>query len=935
MNKKSKAIKILSLEAKDIYNSNISKNNKDLNFIGYNIKNQNGDYLLKKFKNSFDYSLDLIKIREIYEKVFRNRNFSFIKDNREYCTQIICVKFSYAQKLYNNISTNVYIRSGYQQKDLVFKDNVCIQDNILIGIVTEEPVIKSVENKYLDKYFTFEDGVYKAIDKNIPIEMDKRSLRNYLYENGFYCNGEKYIRFKRSSGSSRVGKCLFINEKLYNRMHKWDLCGLNIKNGDNIDLAGFEAYISLPTSSIIDTMELRAENFLLIDDYDSKFTDEVIGVEYENGELMAKNTNKIISNSIFDGQSLIDISAIPQQYQSKGMLLLRNRFFKSACFNTNIQDWFINNGITEISQLNGKTIATKIEDIKIITTHSSIKYLKFGTFENWLKNLDCLFGIVKHEKPPHYFNGEMVQCHYQLLNTLQLNQAQIKNLIDPMIKYICKIREDPDVLKYHIEYPVDEKDDKIIPLKSKNEIIFKLLGTNSDFCKTKMYYNFRDDLIKSLLKNIKQGHIWINGNYATLLGNGIEMLQQAIGTFKGVSILGIGNIYCKRFDFNKTLLGVRSPHICSGNIYLAKNVKNNLIQRYFNLTNEIVYVNAINENLQQRLNGCDYDSDTILLTDNKILIDNAAKNYDKFKVPTCLINSEKTSRRYTDADKTDLDVKTSVNKIGDIVNTSQYLNSVFWNNINRGETIEENLSLYYDICKLAVLSGIEIDKAKKEYSINTGRELKLLQKKHYRKENGSNNIVKPMFFKMITTHNGYELSNKYIYKYFNTPMDYLHRFLNSFRFKKSNGISPLKFSEIVAPISMHGVRKDYKEKCDMILDMVSETKNKINLMYANYDKKNKEEKTEIRNQVNEIRQDCVEYIDSMTISKITMYLLLKAIDDKKYKNISGLIFTTLFGTPNKTFFSMIIQNKGEINKLIECQDGNINLFEKKFAKIPV
>ncbi len=62
----------------------------------------------------------------------------------------------------------------------------------------------------------------------------------------------------------------------------------------------------------------------------------------------------------------------------------------------------------------------------------------------------------------------------------------------------------------------------------------------------------------------------------------------------------------------------------------------------------------------------DYDSDTILLTDNNLLVETARKHYDEFKVPTSLVSAKKTVRHYTDDDKADLDVKTSVNKIGEI-----------------------------------------------------------------------------------------------------------------------------------------------------------------------------------------------------------------------------------------------------------------------------
>lgn len=95
----------------------------------------------------------------------------------------------------------------------------------------------------------------------------------------------------------------------------------------------------------------------------------------------------------------------------------------------------------------------------------------------------------------------------------------------------------------------------------------------------------------------------------------------------------------------------------------------------------------------------------------------AVQNYDKFKVPTCFLEAKKIARFYTDEQKADLDVKTSVNKIGEIVNLSQQLNSLYWQNINNGQSFEENEELYEDICKLAALSNVEIDKAKKEYAV--------------------------------------------------------------------------------------------------------------------------------------------------------------------------------------------------------------------------
>ena len=936
MDSKIRATKILSIEAKDLYNSNHLKYD---NPKGYAIRNEKNVIKTKAFINTLDYSLDLIKLREVYEKVFRRHDFSFNDGRHDYTQHVINVKFKYAYKEYNKAGKGKYVLNGYQWGDIQsqIKDHVYIKDDVLIAIETDIIVDNPCETKYLGRYFEFTDGVYKSND-NFEVIKSKSELREYLYENGFICDGIKYIRWKRSSGSSRVGKCLFINEALYKRIHKWETCGLSLKEGCEIDLAALEAYISLTSSSIIDTIELRPENFLVVDDYESVFKDTVVGVQFENGQLIAKEQEFEICNSIFDGETLLDESCFPEQYKKYSMLLLRQRMFKSACFKTKIQKWFADNNITEVSQLNGFTMANNISDIKAITTPSSIKYVKFGSIQKWFDILEPTFGIVKHEKPTHYFDGRKVSSHYQLINTLQLTEQNVNDLLAPSLDYISKVRNDPAILRYHIDYPYEEME--INSLNSKNEIIFKLLGMNENFAKTKLYYDFRDDLVKSLIKELKRGHVLINGNYSTLLGNGYEMLQQSIGTFTGKSIIGKGNIHSRRFEYDKTILGSRSPHVCAGNILLVQNVKSDEIDTYFDLSNEIVYVNAIEENIQQRLNGCDYDSDAILLTDNQMLIDVAKMNYDKFKVPTCFVSAKKIKRYYTNEQKADLDVKTSVNKIGEDINLSQQLNSLFWQNIHNGETFEDNAELYYDICKLAVLSGIEIDKAKKEYEVDVIKELAIIKNKYKivkkSKLNGGDIIektVKPMFFKMITQENGFNLSDKILYKYFETPMDYLQKRISKFNFYQSREHKDeiIPFSNLVKNIYVPRGAGYYYNQRDRILSIVRDTNKKIKELYRDYDERSKEEKQEIKVIASELKQECVEYINDMSISEGTMYLLLLSLDKKENSDIKNRIFNTLFGTPNKTFFKMIIDNQGDIKKIEEQPDGNILLYDLRFG----
>lgn len=922
--------KIMSIEAKDLFSAmnHINPDERE-----YRIRSADGSINLKRFSNAFDWSLDAIKLEEVYRKRMRRQDFSFKCGRHIYTKNVICVTFNYSYKEFNMAGKNTYVRCGYNYRDCLFVDGVDVRDGKLVAIQTNVEVQTPVSQEVLGDYFTYSNGYYEQRG-SIPTIMDKAELRNYLYQNGFKCDGVEYVRYKRSSGSSRVGKCLFVNKLLADDMRQWDMCGLSISEGQPIDLASWEAYIALPISSIIDTIEIPLESILVIDDYESVFEEEVVAVEIEDNHLVSARKPVKITNSIWDGQSLMDKSLFGQ-YEDKGMLLLRNRFFKSCCFNTNVQKWFADNGITSIDQLKGFTLATDVSQIKLITTPSSIKYTKFGSIKQWMENVGSTFGIVKYEKPPRAFDGRLIQAHYQLFNTLQLSYEEMERVLKPSLDYIGAIRRDPAVLRYAIQYPFDDGSGGWSSLDSKNEIIFRMLGINEKFARTKLYYDFRDDLVKGEIRNLKRGHVLIHGNYSTLMGNGMEMLQESIGQFNGESVIGIGNVHSTRFKYGQTLLASRSPHVTMGNVLLTTNVECKDYDTYFNMTNCIVCVNAIGENIQQRLNGCDYDSDTMLITDDALLIEVAKRNYSKFLVPTNLTTSSKTQCYYTQSDKAGLDVRTSVNKIGEIINLSQQLNSLLWDKVARGASIDACMNLYYDICKLSVLSGVEIDKAKREFDINSGAEINTLKRKY--KITEDEKTVKPQFFKMITTENGYEISDNTRYKYFRTSMDYLQKIISRFNFREGRECKRqiVPFMDIVkAPMS--NVRQGYYyAQRDRIIATIRAAKEERRKLFCDFETLSSSERTNVWRIAGEIKQECIEEVEKMSSCPATMYLILRDLESKDTRDVARFVFEVLFGRPDEAFFTMIQESKEDVYTLIEATDGDLDFYGFKFKRIPL
>lgn len=847
-----KGYRIISVEAADIY-----KHEQEYGVaVGYKLPDVKSDAYFWLFKNKLDYSLDSIELEKAYMRICRKKFFFVDEHNNSYTLAVVNVKFNFTYKP--------------------------------------------------------EDGK--------PIKV--KQLREYLYANGFNVNGIHYVRYKRSAGSSREGTCLFIDERLYKYMTKWSECGLKPKN----DLASWESYKALSLSSIKSTIDIPLGGILFVPDYKSTFTDEVVSVELKDRKLIAEQKQTQITNDIWDGESLLDESLFVDSYADKHMLLLRNKFFKSCAFKTKLQKWITDKNIT----LNGLkargfvTLATDISQIVMVTTPNSMKYLKFvgalndKNIRKWAENVNSTFGVVKWDKRTKYFGGRLVQSSYQILNTLGLNEQQAVQLLQPSIDYISLIRKDIDFMRYHFTEAYARESDSEEKqtsdgLAERADVIFTLMHKCPHFDETKLYANFRDDVVKGLKERLKRGHILLNGTNATLFGNGTELLKYIAGE-EVASELKKNQIRCERFENGAKLLCARSPHITMGNLYLVENNLDGEIWDYFDLGENIVCVNAINENIQQRLNGCDYDSDTMLITDDKLLVESAEKHNNLFKVPVCSIMSGGNASNAL----SELDHKTSENKIGEIVNLSQKLNSLIWDKLNSGASTADILPIYEDVCKLAVLSGLEIDKAKRAYdNVNVGAELTDLRKKY--------NAPTPIFFQEID-----ENAKDKQYAFYDTAMDYIYKLISKAKFRKGR-----EQFNLYIPISLAldynvalGNATEYRHK-DKIVEIIDEYKAKVKRLYMVLRSADEKEREVIYERIQDEKAERDKKVFKWLTDENVLILVLR-----HYEKNSASDWHIYAALINHHIFAELISETYDrfIIKVVEDPDGEYSLYGQKFAK---
>lgn len=296
------------------------------------------------------------------------------------------------------------------------------------------------------------DSIVELEGKKMKRLISKKKLRQMAYKDGITINGIHYVNFQRTSSKARTGNCLFIDERYFDEMDGWQNLGIpfrkmvrsedrsNPNPFETADIVGARSYQSLISSSIIGELEIDPYSILLIDDVSGHATMDcnvVKLVESEDGkgkELKAVREPYTQFTDLWDGQSLLDSSVFENgtyatkgkdgtikehSYKDYGFILLRNHFFKTAVFNTNLQAYYrerykgVENPIIEDS------FGNPFEPSKIlmVTTRNSAKIFKFA-------DIICTYCIDDDKKTRLKELEEPLQKLYQ---EMKANEQAVTN----------------------------------------------------------------------------------------------------------------------------------------------------------------------------------------------------------------------------------------------------------------------------------------------------------------------------------------------------------------------------------------------------------------------------------------------------------------------------------------------------------------------------
>lgn len=171
------------------------------------------------------------------------------------------------------------------------------------------------------------------------------------------------------------------------------------------------------------------------------------------------------------------------------------------------------------------------------------------------------------------------------------------------VDYVNRLKQDnKEFLKYL---------DKNQNFSNDYEVLTALCNQNSDFTRSEYFRDRKRKIIENYVLNMKSGKLLQNAENLVIVGSPYAMLLYATSgeesdvdnddTFYAEK--GTIQCYTERFNSGEHLAFFRSPFNSKNNLTYLHNVYHKKLDKYFNLGRQIIAVNMIGTDFQDRNNG--------------------------------------------------------------------------------------------------------------------------------------------------------------------------------------------------------------------------------------------------------------------------------------------------------------------------------------------
>lgn len=779
-------------------------------------------------------------------------------------------------------------------------------------------------------------------------EKNTKTLRREVYQNGITIPWKRYdkdgnvvetksIQYQmlyRSPGKAKEGQCMFVrsdfleNYRDFLTMGLWDK--MPTKKAKIVELS---AYAPLITATAIDFIKIPIDNIFVVKDKTVMCDRPTYTVKYDaqSAKCYVEHDSKEqrkAKNTLWDGMGLIDEELFPPGMN--GFIYCRSHFFKSCLFRGNIQEWFKDYYGEEYetaveTDMFGRKM--NVKDIKVIVTENSLKWIKFKDiissegsgisafqyWEKWMKNNEEEFQIVKTSHESKY--GDMQRSSFQMINTLlTTNKDILKHIALYSIEYCNRLKTDVEAYVQFLE--LNRTDYSI------NGVLADLYRHNPDIQYWAWWKDQRIDKISDFKRNrLQQGRLFLTGDNLTICGNPIALLLAVCGKEpEDENCFELENdaiqCYTERFVEDEYIAGFRNPHNSPNNIVRLHNVYPSDMCKYFpKLGKNVIIINGIGTDVQDRLNGQDLDTDSIFATIQDDVVELAKKAYKEY--PTIINAIPQRLKEYTMDMKSfsDMDAQISDGQIdvGMASNMAQLALSYWFDD----ECSNKELEDIFVIC--SVLAQVSIDSGKRSFDVTVSNELKRLGKLSCMKHTPKY----PKFYAEILNYKDNKKKNQNEKKekkerndnsdYMNCPMDIVYKLIDE------NVINLQEHKELNIPTinvasefidyeanTVNANRKQYRK----IIDKVKEYDQEISKFYVGDEDYTEKMSDEFRELMGTLKKTKIQYD---TLKSLVAYAFKtsgktnKKKKDKVTNNFRNNLLVTLYSMDKQKFLECFVK----------------------------
>ena len=438
---------------------------------------------------------------------------------------------------------------------------------------------------------------------------------------GFRINGVPYKRLLGTNGGIKNKTIVFVSERLHGELMR------RIENDRDktkeLVTAKLEAYRALTCSASIPVS--MPHGILVVDDVENTVRADIIYLNDDGVEepKMEHRKNEEVTIDLSDGCGMMLPSLAKRWSEELGLDYMVSGVNTRFAWEKGMMFTF---DFVEFAEKVAGSYIVKdawgndvdVRTVEAVFTTSQIKlWDSYRSCEHYLQCCEknhYTFGIAK--TTPEKLESER-NLNYQFIQSYDLTEEDIEELIRPTIDEIHDIiRGDyHKTILYLKGIGLNGNNVRFVENDYAKAMMIEPSVLNDQYVQHKIY-----NMIKKRIDEAKVGVIKVHGNYSILSGDLYALCQNMFG-MKVTGLLKAGEVYNRYWCGHEHLAIFRAPMTCHNNIIKVHPRCDDEVLHWYQYMTACTVLNGW-DLIANSLNGCDFDGDLCMLTDNRVLVEN-------------------------------------------------------------------------------------------------------------------------------------------------------------------------------------------------------------------------------------------------------------------------------------------------------------------------